>query len=126
LNDGTVRFSFAQPKQILEILRLLCAGKAAAYEALCQLFDTETNNGADMSLYNKLLTAAVAAIAKTFQKRVAAGLQSGRDFVIPNQQDQAKDTTDFDLVTWLVIKFSASGSRSTTPILIPSNSRELA
>ena len=52
----------------------------------------------------KLLTAAVASIARTFQKRVAAGLQSGRDFVIPNQQDQAKDTTDFDLVTWLVIK----------------------
>jgi hypothetical protein len=24
--------------------------------------------------------------------------------VIPNQQDQAKDTTDFDLITWLVIK----------------------
>jgi hypothetical protein len=104
LNDGTVRFSFAQPKQILEIFRLLCSGKAAAYEQLCQLFDTETNNGADMSLYNKLLTAAVDSIARTFQKRVAAGLQSGRDFVIPNQQDQAKETTDFNLITWLAIK----------------------
>ena len=104
LNDGTVRFSFAQPKQILEIFRLLCAGKPAAYEQLCQLFDSETNNGADMSPYNTLLTTAVASIARTFQKRVAAGLQSGRDFVIPNQQDQAKDTTNFELVTWLVIK----------------------
>ena len=104
LNDGTVRFSFAQPKQILEIFRLLCSGKAAAYDQLCQLFDTETNNGADMSLYNKLLTAAVDSIARTFQKRVAAGLQSGRDFVIPNQQDQAKEAADFDLITWLVIK----------------------
>jgi hypothetical protein len=104
LNDGTVRFSFAQPKQILEIFRLLCSGKAAAYEQLCQLFDTETNNGADMRLYNKLLTAAVDSIARTFQKRVAAGLQSGRTFVIPNQQDQAQDTTDFELITWLVIK----------------------
>ncbi len=104
LNDGTVRFSFAQPKQILEIFRLLCAGKAAAYEQLCQLFDTETNNGADMSLYNKLLTAAVASIARTFQKRVAAGLQSSRDFIIPDLNEQAKDATDFDLITWLVIK----------------------
>ena len=104
LNDGTVRFSFAQPKQILEILRQLCSGKSAAYEQLCQLFDTETNNGADMSLYNTLLTAAVASIARTFQKRAAAGLQSGRDFVIPNQQDQAKESTDFDLITWLVIR----------------------
>jgi hypothetical protein len=73
----------------------------AAYEQLCQLFDTETNNGADMSLYNKLLAAAVDSIAKTFQKRVAAGLQSSRDFVIPNQNEQARETTDFDLITWL-------------------------
>jgi SNF2 family DNA or RNA helicase len=103
-DDGTVRFGFAQPKQILEIYRLLCSGKTAAYEKLCQLFDTETNNGADMSLYNKLLVAAVDSIAKTFQKRVAAGLQTSRDFVIPNQQEQARETTDFDLITWLVIK----------------------
>ena len=103
-DDGTVRFGFAQPKQILEIYRLLCSGKTAAYEQLCQLFDTETNNGADMKLYNRLLVAAVDSIAKTFQKRVAAGLQTSRDFVIPNQQEQARETTDFDLITWLVIK----------------------
>jgi SNF2 family DNA or RNA helicase len=103
-DDGTVRFSFAQPKQILEIYRLLCSGKTVAYEQLCQLFDTETNNGADMKLYNRLLIAAVDSIAKTFQKRVAAGLQTSRDFVIPNQQEQARETTDFDLITWLVIK----------------------
>jgi len=103
-DDGTVRFSFAQPKQILEIYRLLCAGKAAAYEPLCQLFDTETKNGTDMSLYTRLLAATVDSIAKTFQKRIAAGLQSGRSFVIPNQQEQARETADFDLITWLVIK----------------------
>ena len=103
-DDRTVRFTFAQPKQILEIYRLLCGGKAAAYESLCQLFDTETKNGTDMSLYNKLLAATVDSIAKTFQKRVAAGLQTSRDFVIPNQQEQARENTDFDLITWLVIK----------------------
>jgi SNF2 family DNA or RNA helicase len=103
-DDGTVRFGFAQPKQILEIYRLLCTGKTAAYEQLCQLFDNETNNGSDMKLYNKLLVAAVDSIAKTFQKRVAAGLQTSRDFVIPNQHEQARETTDFDLITWLVIK----------------------
>ena len=103
-DDGTVRFSFAQPKQILEIYRLLCGGKVVAYEQLCQLFDNETKNGTDMSLYNKLLAATVDSIAKTFQKRVAAGLQTSRDFVIPNQQEQARETTDFELITWLVIK----------------------
>jgi len=57
-----------------------------------------------MTLYNKLLQAAVDSIARTFQKRVAAGLQSGRDFVIPNQSEQARETTDFELITWLVVK----------------------
>jgi hypothetical protein len=104
LHDGTVRFTFVQPKQILEIYRLLCSGKAAAYEQLCQLFDTETRNGTDMSLYNKLLQAAVNSVARTFQKRVAAGLQSGRDFIIPNQAEQAREASDFELITWLVIK----------------------
>jgi len=104
LQDGTVRFSFAQPKQILEVCRLLCAGKTAAYQELCNLFDAETSNGADMKRYSKLLAATVDSIARTFQKRVAAGLQSGRGFVIPDQQEQARQTTDFDLITWLVIK----------------------
>ena len=104
LNDGTVRLSFAQPKQILEIYRLLCSGKAAAYQQLCQLFDSETQNGSDMSLYNKLLDAAVESIARTFQKRVAAGLQAGRDFKIPDEQEQAREAADFELISWLVIK----------------------
>ena len=43
-------------------------------------------------------------IAPTFPKRVASGLQTARSFVIPNHDEQASDTTDFELVTWLVIK----------------------
>jgi hypothetical protein len=103
-DDGTVRFTFAQPKQILEIYRLLCAGKTQAYERLCQLFDAETNNGADMAPYNKLLEAAVESIARTFQKRAAAGLQTARDFIIPDHQPKAHESADLDLVTWLVIQ----------------------
>ncbi len=45
-----------------------------------------------------------ASIARTFQKRVAAGLQSGRDFVIPDRREQAGETTDFGRITWLVVK----------------------
>ena len=46
-------------------------------------------------------------IAATFRKRVASGLQTARSFVIPNQDEQASETTDFELVTWLVIKAEA-------------------
>ena len=42
----------------------------------------------------------------TFRKRIATGLQTGRGFKIPDRQDQARDTTDVGLVTWLVIQKS--------------------
>ncbi len=104
LDDGNVRFSFAHPKQILEIYRLLCSGKGDPYTQLCNLFDQQTNHGRDMKAYDVLLQKAVDSIAATFRKRVASGLQTARSFVIPNHNEQASETTDFELVTWLVIK----------------------
>lgn len=104
LNDGNVRFGFSQPKQLLDIYRALCSGKAQAYSTLCHLFDDETNDGSDMRAYDNLLKRAVASLAATFRKRVSAGLQTGRGFVIPNEEDQMREDSELDLVTWLVIK----------------------
>ncbi len=104
LNDGNVRFGFAHPKQILDIYRILCAGKAEAYGQLCNLFDQETKHGSDMKVYDQLMQKAVGSLASTFRKRAASGLQSGRGFVLPNAQEQVHEKTDLELVTWLVIK----------------------
>lgn len=104
LDDGNVRFGFAHPKQILDIYRILCSGKAEAYSQLCNLFDQETNHGSDMKAYDTLLQKAVDSLAATFRKRAASGLQSGRGFVLPNAQEQVHEKTDLELVTWLVIK----------------------
>lgn len=103
-DDRTVRFTFAQPKQILEICRLLCAGRDTPYEQICNLFDQETSNGSDMTKYADLLTRAVHSIVRTFQKRAISHLQSGRSAVLVEQDKQAKRTSDFELITWLVIK----------------------
>lgn len=103
-DDGTVRFTFTQSKKILAMFQKLCVGKDAPYQELCDLFDEETNNGINMDRYSELLTEAVRSIAGTFRKRTAAGLQTRRDFVIPDRQLQANDSSGFDLVTWLVIK----------------------
>lgn len=103
-DDGIVRYTFAQPKQILEIYRLLCAGKATPYEALCNLFDQETHNGSDMTRYGELLQKAVESISHTFKKRALTGLLSGRAGILIEASKQVSTTTDFELVTWLVIK----------------------
>ncbi len=102
-DDGTVRYGFAAPKQILAILRELCAGKTQAHEDLCRVFDKQTQNGAEMTFYNDLLKKAVASIEGTFKKRAVGNLLSGRGGVLPIQAEQVTAQTDFDLVTWLVI-----------------------
>ena len=53
-DDSTVRFSFAQPKECLLLLRDLCAQRESAIEKLCDLFDANTKDGADMSHYDGL------------------------------------------------------------------------
>ena len=103
-DDGTVRFSFAQPKESILLLRDLTAGEPAAFEKLCDLFDQRTQDGADMSHYNGLLTKALASIEHTFQKRAAASLLSGRGAVLPTAAEApTSNGDDFDLVTWLVL-----------------------
>jgi SNF2 family DNA or RNA helicase len=103
-DDGTVRFSFAQPKEAMLLLRDLAAGEPVAFEQLCDLFDQRTNNGADMSLYNNLLAKALASIEHTFQKRAASSLLSNRAALLPSATETPTSNGDeFDLVTWLVI-----------------------
>jgi hypothetical protein len=103
-DDGTVRFSFAQPKEAILLLRDLAAGEAVAIEKLCDLFDRQTNDGTDMSFYDSLLRSALASIERTFQKRATASLLSSRGAVLPTAiESPTSNGHDFDLVTWLVI-----------------------
>jgi len=103
-DDKVVRYTFAQPKQILDIFRILCAGKSVPHEAICNLFDQETCNGSDMKKYSTLLISAVESIVSTFQKRAISHLQSSRSAILVDQSQQVKTVNDFELVTWLVIK----------------------
>jgi hypothetical protein len=103
-DDGEVRYNFTAPKQILEIFRAVCQGKAEPYAQLCELFDQETGNGQDMSRYSGLLDKAVAAIAAQFGRKNAGNLFTGRGGKLLSNQGAVKSTTDFDLITWLVIK----------------------
>ena len=103
-DDGEVRYNFTAPKQILEIFRAVCQNQAAPYAALCELFDAQTKHGEDMSHYKGLLHSAVSAIAAQFGRKSVGNLFSGRGGKLPDASKQVKDATDFELVTWLVIK----------------------
>ncbi|MFC1882996.1 C-terminal helicase domain-containing protein, partial [Thermodesulfobacteriota bacterium] len=102
--DRAVRYNFAQPKQILEILRKLCEDKTKPYDKLCNIFDQDTSNGEDMSQYSDLLMAAVDAIKGSYKKRTTGSLLSGRSGVLPDRKQQISSTDNFELIAWIIIK----------------------
>ena len=107
-DDGKVRYNFTAPKQILEILQAVCRGQEKPYEQLCELFDQQTDNGEDMSFYNGLLEKAVAEIVKQFTRKSTENLFAGRGGKLTDAAKQVKQTGDFELITWFVIKDEAT------------------
>lgn len=107
-SDGAVRYNFTAPKQVLETFRALCQGKTFPDEALCKLFDQQTQHGQDMSAYSTLLDRAVAAIVAQFAKRNASSLFAGRGAKLIDTHKAVNSNTDFELITWLVIQPEAS------------------
>jgi hypothetical protein len=103
LDDGNVRFTFTNPKQILEILRATCAGQTQPYEALCRAFDQGTQQGTDMSSVDRLLQAALTSVQRTFTRRAANSLISSRSAVLPTRAEQVTERTEFELITWFVV-----------------------
>jgi hypothetical protein len=101
---GTAFGISSQPKEALNLLRALAAGKSSAFTKLCAQFDSVTANGADMSHYADLIASALRAIETTFQKRAAVNLLSGRDGLLPTLAESVTaDQGDWELVTWLAI-----------------------
>jgi hypothetical protein len=57
-----------------------------------------------MQKYTDLLQTATKSISRTFQQRMGSHLTTGgRGAQLLEQDQQAHATTDFDLITWLVI-----------------------
>lgn len=104
LEDGISRLNFSQPKQILEIFQLLCSGKSQPIEHLCDIFNRETQNGNDMLVYNNLIKKAVKVLKKSFKKKQLINLQTDRNATLIDIQKQINKATQFELVTWLIIK----------------------
>ena len=73
-SDGTVLLPPSQTKRILDHLKRLALGRELPDDAAIARFDRATRGGQDMRHAQKLLAAAVAAIAGRQQERAAASL----------------------------------------------------
>jgi len=103
-NDGVLFYSFVQAKQLLETFRALCRGNDKPFEDRCRQFNQETKDGENMSFYDGLLKTALMEIKQNFQQRNTGNLFAGRSGALVNYQDDLFESSNFKLITWLVIK----------------------
>ena len=57
-----------------------------------------------MESVNAALQVAIADITRQFGEKVRGDLSANRGAQIPRRHEQPKQTTDFELVSWLVIR----------------------
>ncbi|MYE89463.1 ATP-dependent helicase [Candidatus Poribacteria bacterium] len=104
-NTGDIRYGCANTRQVLDLFESAAVGKVDSLQDLCIQFDTEIKNGEKMGLYNGLLKAVIDHVkrAHTTTQTDNMGLSGTRDFELPLESETPRDTSDFELVTWLVI-----------------------
>ena len=104
-SNGDIRYGCANAKQVLDLFEVSAVGKDEPLRDLCLQFDQETQNGENMDVYNKLLDAVIAHITRSHQKTQTQNLGRGgtRGFRLPVVSEAPRDSSDFELVTWLVI-----------------------
>lgn len=103
-DDGTVRYNYTNPKQILEIYRLLCQGQKSPFAELCTLFNEKTSNGKKMNKYSELLKKAVYEIVQVFKKKGNNKLTTDRSATLIPKIKQINELEDFELITWLIVR----------------------
>ena len=104
-NSGDIRYGCANTREVLNLFESAAREKSQPLQDLCIQFDTETKNGDDMMLYNNLLRAVIAHISRAHTTTQTRNLGRGgpRDFKLTPRSEAPRDTSDFELVTWLVI-----------------------
>ena len=104
-NSGDIRYGCANTRQVLDLFESVTAGKAQPLQDLCIQFDSETQNGENMGLYNGLLKAVIAHVSRmhTTTQNKNLGRGGPRDLKLTPRSEAPRDASDFELVTWLVI-----------------------
>lgn len=102
-DDGTVRYSFPQAKQVLSMFRALASGEPEPLIDLVNAFDRNTRQGQEMADYETLLAEALREIRGRFARAELSNLTRSRGAVLSKRSERPRNALDFELVTWLAI-----------------------
>jgi len=100
--DGDVICDYLNPKKLLDTLRYLCRGKTEPIKELYQRFNSETNDGKDMSQISELLSEAIASVIHSKEESDISSFLSGGQ--VSFLADEIKGLDDFELICFLVVK----------------------
>ena len=105
-NSGAIRYGCGSARNILMAFEAAAAGQTRPIQEICQRFDQETQNGRQMGHYEKLLNICIDQIrqAHNHQQAAGLGLSGPAGFKLPRTSEAPRAASDFELVTWLVIK----------------------
>ena len=105
-NSGAIRYGCGSARNILMAFEAAAAGKTQPIQEICQRFDQETQNGRQMGHYEKLLNTCIDQIRQAHNRKQMAGLFHSGDagFKLARAAEAPRAASDFELVTWLVIK----------------------
>ena len=112
-DDGTVRYTFRQARQSLDLFRLLASGHPDAKMDLENAFDAETEHGKRMEKYEKLIDSALRNIAGTFRAAELQQLNQERSAKLTKKAEQPNASEEYELITWfLIIDKKRSGGKA--------------
>lgn len=101
-DTGEVLCDHLHPKQLLDLMRLTCKGKAEYDKDLTKLFNRETRDGRRMEKYSDLLGKAIASIVEVKQQTDIESLFSFGETTALVGDIHGLD--DFELICFLVIR----------------------
>ncbi len=104
-DNGDIRYGCANAKQVLDLFEASAVGKDDVIDSLCLKFDQNTENGQNMTHYNKLLDTVITHITRSHTTTQVQSIKRGapRGSRLTPASKTPKDSGDFELVTWLVI-----------------------
>ena len=101
-NDGEIIANHLQPKDILDMMRLLAKGKTSPNKVLCDEFNEETRDGCDMGAISRCLEQAIDSIVAKKEESYVSSFLNG-DFV-DFKSETIKGLDDFELICFFVVR----------------------
>ncbi|MGP1505531.1 MAG: helicase-related protein [Eggerthia catenaformis] len=101
-SDGEVVCDYLNPKKLLDDIRLLCKDHDHPYEELCKIFNSETDDGRDMSEVSQLLSDAINSIIDAKEESDIDSLFTAGGTSALMSDISGLD--DFELICFLVVR----------------------